>query len=41
MGWRNVPVLDNRNLRALGIDMVTNHLDGTGDHNQVVVLAFY
>ncbi|CDT47713.1 hypothetical protein VCR20J5_320028 [Vibrio crassostreae] len=36
MGRRNVLVLDYRHLRALGVNMVTNHLDGAGDHYQVV-----
>ncbi|CDU13036.1 hypothetical protein VCR17J2_400031 [Vibrio coralliirubri] len=36
MGRRDVLIPDYRNLRAVGINMVTDHIDGTGNHNQVV-----
>ncbi len=35
-GWRDVLILDYRNV-ALGINMVTNHLDGTEIYNQIAV----
>ncbi|CDT81940.1 hypothetical protein VCR15J2_690077 [Vibrio coralliirubri] len=37
MGWRDVLVLDYRHLRAMGINMVADHIDGTRNHNQVVI----
>ena len=33
LGRSNVPVLDYRNLRALGFYMVTNHIDGTRNYH--------
>ncbi|CDU00706.1 hypothetical protein VCR14J2_290076 [Vibrio coralliirubri] len=37
MGGRDVLIPDYRDLRAVGIYMVTDHIDGTGNYNQVVI----